>query len=468
MIESYFNIYDKTILPTKYSIPLINSNKERTSLSPLDILPSTTQSTLSNKTSHTLKTLPISPIQKNKPFQYTLDTMSPTNYTQGSTANYNVGFSNERKKNLEYTHEVASLQSKVLQLEKELRQKDSEIRKMKLEAEKDGNYLIQLEKMLMYLKQEKENKIKQSIKTIPSLSTIDNKRLNNTTITNKKGCMQSSNNNNNNKSGNSQTTSPIPNSFDDRSICSNKIDNIIKANEECELEIQALQSKFSTLNQFKTNVYELSKEEHADQFNTSILKPLHLIDDMLYKLMSSPHIDKTLPEYSFDFITNNKSNLNILPSHNYESITSINDFHAKLSKAIIDNVNKQYEEYVYNLDIKEEEIELMLKEIENIQREIKEISLQNEEKKKIINTLKVENEFIKMRDQLKQEEMKREKERELSLNNKLNNQNNKSTQMKVYPMKRSVNYSVGKIKRNFDMNDPNNNAFVHNIKTKIQ
>jgi hypothetical protein len=104
----------------------------------------------------------------------------------------------------------------------------------------------------------------------------------------------------------------------------------------------------------------------------------------------------------------------------------------------------------------------------DIQREIKEISLQNEEKKKIINTLKVENEFIKMRDQLKQEEMKRERERELSLNNKLNNQNNKSTQMKVYPMKRSVNYSVGKIKRNFDMNDPNNNAFVHNIKTKIQ
>ena len=185
--------------------------------------------------------------------------------------------------------------------------------------------------------------------------------------------------------------------------------------------------------------------------------------------MSSPHIDKTLPEYSFDFITNNnKSNLNILPSHNYESITSINDTHAKLSKAIIDNVNKQYEEYVYNLDIKEEEIELMKKEIENIQREIKEISLQNEEKKKIINTLKVENEFIKMRDQLKQEEMKKERERELSLNNKLNNQNNKSTQMKVYPMKRSVNYSVGKIKRNFDMNDPNNNAFVHNIKTKIQ
>ena len=73
-----------------------------------------------------------------------------------------------------------------------------------------------------------------------------------------------------------------------------------------------------------------------------------------------------------------------------------------------------------------------------------------------------------MRDQLKQEEMKKERERELSLNNKLNNQNNKSTQMKVYPMKRSVNYSVGKIKRNFDMNDPNNNAFVHNIKTKIQ
>ena len=148
------------------------------------------------------------------------------------------------------------------------------------------------------------------------------------------------------------------------------------------------------------------------------------------------------------------------------TLNEIKEHYSKIMNSIIETIKKKDDEYNYLLNIKDEENELLLKEIENLKNDKNELILENQEKTKIINTLKVENEFISMRDQIKFDDIK--KERKLKNQTKKELMDKKLVDEKTKEIKRSVNRSIGKIRRNFDMGDPENIELINNINTQIE
>ena len=149
----------------------------------------------------------------------------------------------------------------------------------------------------------------------------------------------------------------------------------------------------------------------------------------------------------------------------YSTLNEIKEHYDKVMDTIMETMKNKEDEYHFLLHVKEEESELLLKEIETLRKDKNDLQREIEEKNKIINTLKVENDFIALRDQVKLDEKKKEKIGE-KLRMKENN-DKRTIDNKVKEMKRSVNRSIGKIKRHFDMADPDNIELINNIRTQI-
>ena len=105
-------------------------------------------------------------------------------------------------------------------------------------------------------------------------------------------------------------------------------------------------------------------------------------------------------------------------------------------------------------------------------REIEKLRLENEEKDNIINEknkeinqIKVETEFIKLRDQTNFNETVRNEQKKSDRSDIIEKQKNNKL---VREMKKSVKNSVQKIKRNFDMDEVDNQEFVSNIQSQIE
>ena len=105
-------------------------------------------------------------------------------------------------------------------------------------------------------------------------------------------------------------------------------------------------------------------------------------------------------------------------------------------------------------------------------REIEKLRLENEEKDNIINEknkeinqIKVETEFIKLRDQTNFNETVRNEQKKSDRSDIIEKKKNNKL---VREMKKSVKNSVQKIKRNFDMEEVDNQEFVSNIQSQIE
>lgn len=313
---------------------------------------------------------------------------------------------NERKKNLEYRYEITSLKSKLLNLQKIITDKDHELSRLKYESEKDSIYLLNLEKMLTkYKTMNLKNK---------------NKEVNNNNI----------------------------------QIIPNNQQNLININSSEAIENAQLREEIIKLKEFKKEIFNISRQN--TEMNKNFFIPLKKIEELLFNL-SQIYKDKLeyVPLQYQDFYQSK-----------YMTLNEIKEHYNTLMNSIIETIKKKDDEYNYLLNVKEEENELLLKEIENLKNDKNELILENQEKTKIINTLKVENEFISMRDQIKFDDIK--KERKLKNQTKKELMEKRLVDEKTKEIKRSVNRSIGKIRRNFDMGEPENIELINNINTQIE
>lgn len=394
MIESYFNQYNKVIAPTKRQ--LVSSGKDLNQNIPVEIA-STIQSTLSREKMTSAKRT-----------DNIISNINDSNENENLYSEVNVEdvrslYLNERKKNLEYRHEMTSLKNKVNQLQIIVNDKEHELAKLRLQTERDGTYLLQLEKLITQLKGEKAKK---TIQSTPA-----------TTITN-----------------NTQIVKP----------------SIVKVQNQ---EDMLLKEEVVKLREFKTAIINISKEK--DSLNLNIFTSLKRIEELMFNLQQvfKDRLEDVPLQYQNFY------------DMKYSTLNEIKEHYDKVMDTIMETMKNKEDEYHFLLHVKEEESELLLKEIETLRKDKNDLQREIEEKNKIINTLKVENEFIALRDQVKLDEKKKEKIGE-KLRMKENN-DKRTIDNKVKEMKRSVNRSIGKIKRHFDMADPDNIELINNIHTQI-
>ena len=394
MIESYFNQYNKVIAPTKRQ--LVSSGKDLNQNIPVEIA-STIQSTLSREKMTSAKRT-----------DNIISNINDSNENENLYSEVNVEdvrslYLNERKKNLEYRHEMTSLKNKVNQLQIIVNDKEHELAKLRLQTERDGTYLLQLEKLITQLK---GAKAKKTIQSTPA-----------TTITN-----------------NTQIVKP----------------SIVKVQNQ---EDMLLKEEVVKLREFKTAIINISKEK--DSLNLNIFTSLKRIEELMFNLQQvfKDRLEDVPLQYQNFY------------DMKYSTLNEIKEHYDKVMDTIMETMKNKEDEYHFLLHVKEEESELLLKEIETLRKDKNDLQREIEEKNKIINILKVENEFIALRDQVKLDEKKKEKIGE-KLRMKENN-DKRTIDNKVKEMKRSVNRSIGKIKRHFDMADPDNIELINNIHTQI-
>ena len=394
MIESYFNQYNKVIAPTKRQ--LVSSGKDLNQNIPVEIA-STIQSTLSREKMTSAKRT-----------DNIISNINDSNENENLYSEVNVEdvrslYLNERKKNLEYRHEMTSLKNKVNQLQIIVNDKEHELAKLRLQTERDGTYLLQLEKLITQLK---GAKAKKTIQSTPA-----------TTITN-----------------NTQIVKP----------------SIVKVQNQ---EDMLLKEEVVKLREFKTAIINISKEK--DSLNLNIFTSLKRIEELMFNLQQvfKDRLEDVPLQYQNFY------------DMKYSTLNEIKEHYDKVMDTIMETMKNKEDEYHFLLHVKEEESELLLKEIETLRKDKNDLQREIEEKNKIINTLKVENEFIALRDQVKLDQKKKEKIGE-KLRMKENN-DKRTIDNKVKEMKRSVNRSIGKIKRHFDMADPDNIELINNIHTQI-
>ena len=298
---------------------------------------------------------------------------------------------------------MTSLKNKVNQLQIIVNDKEHELAKLRLQTERDGTYLLQLEKLITQLK---GAKAKKTIQSTPA-----------TTITN-----------------NTQIVKP----------------SIVKVQNQ---EDMLLKEEVVKLREFKTAIINISKEK--DSLNLNIFTSLKRIEELMFNLQQvfKDRLEDVPLQYQNFY------------DMKYSTLNEIKEHYDKVMDTIMETMKNKEDEYHFLLHVKEEESELLLKEIETLRKDKNDLQREIEEKNKIINTLKVENEFIALRDQVKLDQKKKEKIGE-KLRMKENN-DKRTIDNKVKEMKRSVNRSIGKIKRHFDMADPDNIELINNIHTQI-
>ena len=128
------------------------------------------------------------------------------------------------------------------------------------------------------------------------------------------------------------------------------------------------------------------------------------------------------------------------------------------------NIDSKQVEYNVLMNEKDDEVELLKKEIERLKNEKIEKDKIIEEKDKILSKIYSENEFVKLKALHQNEKSESQKKDEMDIKEKYDKKNS----LKVSAMKKSVNNTVKKVKKNFNMDDDDNVNFVKNIQNKIK
>ena len=445
MIEEYFNKFDKEIRPRNFNYPaflihygILNSQIENLQKSKsqnkisntINIIDNSKKQTIEIPKLENLKTKTPNKIYKKKKiiFNSSKSNKKTNNKILFSNININTNnktysnkLENDSRKTLDFMHETSNLQNLYNKLLFENREKEKELIELKLVNQKNGNYLLNLEKVLSKMKEQPKGIFMNTIYSTIKPNTISNFNLN-------------FNNENNEKN-------------------LNKI-MIIEGKIPVEINKEELIFKIEKLKEFKENLL-------------SIIKQNNLLNMKIYEKI------KKLEKLMKDLKTKiNERNLNISIGNNYiyleaknNNIEELQITFNNLIKDILESVKIKQNEYSILLNIKKNNTEYLLKIINKLKLENENLDKIIQEKNNEIDKIKDETEFIIMNEQNLFEDTLRS---ELLKSNRSDNKPKNKTDLLVKEMKRCVKNSVIKIKRNFDMKEIENQEFVSNIQSQIK
>ena len=314
----------------------------------------------------------------------------------------------ERKKILDYKIQIKDLKNKIKFLQNDNKKKDIEIKNLKEEIASDNEYLKNLEKLLIK-EREKQNEY-----------ILAQKRLNTGTLSQKYSINQT------------QT-----NQYE------------IEKEIEYDPQTKELLDELSKLKEFRDRIIENSFENC--EVNFELFDTLKRVDQFIFNLEKSSN-DLNIKRNAVKF------------KLNYNNNEEIEEHYNNLINNIMSNIDSKQVEYNVLMNEKDDEVELLLKEIEKLKEERIEKDKIIEEKDKILSKVATENEFVKLKAQYKNQKSESEKRDEKEMNEKMVQKN----QLKTKAMKNSVNNTINKLKKNFNMGNDDNVNFVKNIQSKIK
>ena len=314
----------------------------------------------------------------------------------------------ERKKILDYKIQIKDLKNKIKFLQNDNKKKDIEIKNLKEEIASDNEYLKNLEKLLIK-EREKQNEY-----------ILAQKRLNTGTLSQKYSINQT------------QT-----NQYE------------IEKEIEYDPQTKELLDELSKLKKFRDRIIENSFQNC--EVNLEIFDTLKRVDQFIFNLQKSSN-DLNIKRNAIKF------------KLNYNNNDEIEQHYNNLINNIMSNIDSKQVEYNVLMNEKDDEVELLIKEIEKLKADRIEKDKIIEEKDKILSKVSTENEFVKLKAQYKNGKSESEQRDENEMNEKMVQKN----QLKTKAMKNSVNNTINKLKKNFNMGNDDNVNFVKNIQSKIK
>ncbi len=417
MLEQYFNQFDKDILPRKFNYPSFSARFENSNTTfekpQNEISSNTTKSKIINSIEKIQKT------ETDKLKSISRRNNSPknkkTNYTLSQTmANFENKIENDSRIKLDISNEVYKLQSLYSKLLGENKEKQKELIKLKYQNEKNGTYLLNLEKIL--------SKEKQQPKGI--LCKLQN-------------------------ASKKETMTNNPEDEKEKKII------IFENNIKVETTLNEILEEIERIKQFREDIISLSKQNNLNnmQIYESIKKIESLLEDLSIKI-NERNVDIPIGKNN-DYIDAKNANIEEL-QNNYDILLNF----------LMESIKIKNKEFMILLNIKKGNTDKLMREIEKLRLENEEKDKIIQEKNKEINQIKVETEFIKLRDQTQFDDTIRNEQKKT---NKLEDDMEKRKSNKITKeMRRSVKNSVQKIKRNFDMEEVDNQEFVSNIQSQIE
>ena len=332
--------------------------------------------------------------------QTTLQHEKITNITNNNN-NYRTLFLNEQKKNMDTKHQITYLKNKIDYYTKLNKQKEELLFQLKNNSIKDKEYLANLEKFYLNIVKSSKHKFNNNNKL--------NKKINKNESTN-------------------LSYLPTKNNTNEEIFISNT-DNL-----------EQIKDEYYKLLDLINKIFERSRED--DIINYDIFLCLQKIEELLIYLQNT------------DF--SNENNLN-------SQINDIKENYKKIINSVKIGLTSKQKQFNIILENKEEEMNLLSKEIINVQNENIDLDYLLEQKEKEIKTLEVENKLLKLKNDsnykdIKKEGQMRKNEKEIE---------KKYVDKKLKKMKNSLNNSMNKIKKNFDMGEEENINFVNNIQNQI-
>ena len=203
--------------------------------------------------------------------------------------------------------------------------------------------------------------------------------------------------------------------------------------------LEQIKDEYYKLLDLINKIFERSRED--DIINYDIFLCLQKIEELLIYLQNT------------DF--SNEDNLS-------SQINDIKENYKKIINSVKIGLTSKQKQFNIILENKEEEMKLLSKEIINVQNENIDLDYLLEQKEKEIKTLEVENKLLKLKSDSNYKDIKkgqmRKNEKEIE---------KKYVDKKLKKMKNSLNNSMNKIKKNFDMGEEENINFVNNIQNKF-
>ena len=310
----------------------------------------------------------------------------------------------ERKKILDYKIQIKDLKKKIKFLQNDNKKKDIEIKNLKDEITNDNEYLKNLEKLLIKEREKQTEYI------------LTQKRLNTGSISR------------------NQTQT---NQYD------------IEKEIEYDPQTKELLDELSKLKKFRDRIIENSFQNC--EVNLEIFDTLKRVDQFIFNLQKSSN-DLNIKRNAVKF------------KLHYNNNDEIEEYYNNLINNIMSNIDSKQVEYNVLMNEKDDEVELLIKEIEKLKADRIEKDKIIEEKDKILSKVSTENEFVKLKAQYKNGKSESEQRDENEMNEKMVQKN----QLKTKAMKNSVNNTINKLKKNFNMGNDDNVNFVKNIQSKIK
>ena len=417
MLEQYFNQFDKDILPRKFNYPSFSArfeNSNSTFEKPQNALSS---NTTKSKIMNSIEKIQKSETDKLKSISKRNNSLKnkKTNYTVSQTmSNFENKIENDSRMKLDISNEVYKLQSLYNKLLGENKEKQKELIKLKYQNEKNGTYLLNLEKKLSKEKQQP------------------------------KGIL--------NKLQNYSKKETMTNNYEDE-----KEKKIImyENNIKVETNLNEILEEIERIKQFREDLIALSKQNNLNnmQIYEAIKKIESLLEDLAIKI-NERNVNIPIGKNN-NYIDAKNANIEEL-QNNYDILLNY----------LRESIKIKNKEFMILLNSKKGNTDKLMREIEKLRLENEEKDKIIQEKNKEINQIKVETEFIKLRDQTKFDDTIRTEQKKT---NKFEDDMEKRKNNKITKeMRRSVKNSVQKIKRNFDMDEVDNQEFVSNIQSQIE